>query len=602
MSGQKRLEVTFVYNRENHFGIAKDAEILEEGIRTWAKVKNVGVNKIRHVDPKEPPVPCDICIHLEIPYAVWFPWARFHAVLVNPEWWMDKAWDGYSSQIDSWLFRTDGARNRFVESGLCRVENSSVLRWKTKGDLTALLKNPMSTDKNDGWVWFLAGSTNKREAAKAVLPLWNSSWPKVNVYTIEPLELGDSIAPNVHIHVQDLSSEEHTRLAAFYPGHICLSKSEGFGYTAAEAEFVGAFTMLNTIEAYTENYGYCNPNCVAWVKTPEVSSGKALLADFENKEELYLELEKANNAFMTVRLEDARECRILRRTDSVKRASQFDATVGDWFGGVVNNVREKPSLPKHMPPILHSSDCPSISIITLVYGRPQFLDLAFHNLMLSDYPRAKIEWVVVDDSPAEESGSDKIAKFEEMFYPGKLTYVPLTKKVSIGKKRNIGVKKAKHDILLMMDDDDHYPQTSFRRRVAWLVGGKGLAGKGCAVCTSIAMYDLQKGISAVNVPPYGLSLSQRCSEATLTFTRDFWLAREFPDTSTSEGEGFLDGREADIVEIPPQQILVAFTHGLNTTSRGVPDAGKQGVGCFWGFPRPYLEFIHGLAGVKVEEA
>jgi hypothetical protein len=67
----------------------------------------------------------------------------------------------------------------------------------------------------------------------------------------------------------------------------------------------------------------------------------------------------------------------------------------------------------------------------------------------------------------------------------------------------------------------------------------------------------------------------------------------------AEGEGFLKGRLADVVEMPPQQIIVAFTHGTNTGSRRMPDAGN---GCFWGFPKPYLEFIHGLVGVKVEEA
>ena len=46
----------------------------------------------------------------------------------------------------------------------------------------------------------------------------------------------------------------------------------------------------------------------------------------------------------------------------------------------------------------------------------------------------------------------------------------------------------------MMDDDDHYPETSFRRRVAYLEKNPQV---GCAVCTTIALYDLRTGISAV---------------------------------------------------------------------------------------------------------
>jgi glycosyltransferase involved in cell wall biosynthesis len=208
-----------------------------------------------------------------------------------------------------------------------------------------------------------------------------------------------------------------------------------------------------------------------------------------------------------------------------------------------------------------------------------------------------MEWVIIDDSPAEESGSDKIVAFEEKFFPGKVRYIPLPKKISIGRKRNIGVKRSANEIILMMDDDDHYPQTSFRRRVAWLTNG----GKPCAVCTSIALYDLQKGISAVNVPPFNLGLAARASEATLTFTKDFWLQRAFLEVDMAEGEEFLKGRESSIIEMPPQQIIVAFTHGKNTSSRRIP--GSDGTnGCFWGFPKQFLYFVHGLAGVDIEES
>jgi hypothetical protein len=218
--------------------------------------------------------------------------------------------------------------------------------------------------------------------------------------------------------------------------------------------------------------------------------------------------------------------------------------------------------------------------------------------MLTDYPREKIEWVVVDDSPPEESASDKILSFEQRFFPGKIRYIPLPKKVTIGRKRNIGCRRAAHGVILMMDDDDHYPQTSFRRRVAWLL--KDQVAHRAAICTSIAMYDLNRGISAVNVPPFDLGLAERASEATLTFKVDFWHDRPFLEVDIAEAEDFLKGRESDVVEMPPQQIIVSFLHKKNTSSRRVPGLDAK-VGCFWGFPKQFLEFIHGLVGLTVEE-
>ena len=95
-----------------------------------------------------------------------------------------------------------------------------------------------------------------------------------------------------------------------------------------------------------------------------------------------------------------------------------------------------------------------------------------------------------------------------------------------------------------------------------------------------------------------LPLAQRISEATLTFRREAWLTRKFPHVSIAEGENWIQGREDHVIEIPPQQIIVAFTHGANQSSRSVPPNEKPS--CFWGFPKEYLMFIHGLVGVQVE--
>jgi hypothetical protein len=129
---------------------------------------------------------------------------------------------------------------------------------------------------------------------------------------------------------------------------------------------------------------------------------------------------------------------------------------------------------------------------------------------------------------------------------------------------------------------------------------RGASQQAIAGCTTIALYDLNKGISAVNVPPLDIACSQRISEATLTFYKSVWEERKFPDISVSEGEGWLEGRIDRFIEIPPQQIIVAFSHGANQTSRRIPPT-DQPPSCFWGFPKEYLIFIHGLVGVQLEE-
>jgi hypothetical protein len=251
---------------------------------------------------------------------------------------------------------------------------------------------------------------------------------------------------------------------------------------------------------------------------------------------------------------------------------------------------------RQLPPILLPEECPPISIVTPTYNRRKLIDIAFHNLLWSDYPIEKIEWIVVEDSDDQAlSSSDKIVQFGEHAKGLQLRYIPLQGKRTVGEKRNIGCEAATNEIILFMDDDDHYPPTSLRRRVAWLT--KSPNAPSAVGCTMLAMYDLIKGTSAVNVPPWGLPLGARVSEASLAFKKSFWEARKFSAVGVAEGEAWLLGRESEFLEIPPQQLIVAFSHGGNCSSRKIPDSKPS---CFWGFPPDYLKFIHGLAGVKVE--
>jgi hypothetical protein len=256
---------------------------------------------------------------------------------------------------------------------------------------------------------------------------------------------------------------------------------------------------------------------------------------------------------------------------------------------------------KFVPPPIELNQCPEISVITLLYNRRKFFDIAAHNMLLTDYPRQKIQWILVDDSDDnDDSPSDKVIKFQNDNPDfGSVVYVPLGTKTSIGAKRNLGVSLATNDIILMMDDDDHYPQTSFRRRVSWLLSRwPDGAAPSCCGCATIAMYDLVKAVSAVNMPPLNLPIGARLSEATLTFYKSFWEERKFPEVNIAEGEEWIKGREANVMELPPQHIIVAFNHRQNSTSRKIPDRADKG--CFWGFPKEYLEFVHKIAGMDIE--
>ena len=555
-SASKTTDIAIIYNKSNHFGLEKDAELLKRSLYTKGTV--------RFVDPLEIPSPAHINIHLEVPIYSFVPWGTYNIYVMNPEWYV-KAWDPYLKHFDAVITKED-----------LGLTNAYILPWS----LVPFPKQEHTKIKE--FLYLLGGSKNKRDFPKILLPLWKSTYPTLHLYSTEPIDFdsGVELATNIVLHVEDLSNEKRESLLQTYTGHICCSMSEGFGYTAAEANYVGAFTILNTLPVY--NVYTDNPN-VSWINTStSKTSEKYVYASFvQDTSKIAEGLIEAMEKFSTF------------TSTPILTQDKFQKNLIEIF----ERLPEKKKTV--LPPILERKDCPEISVVTLLYNRRRFFELARHNMLLTDYPKNKIQWIIVDDSDiVEEQASDKIIQTIEQFTGMDIHYVPLTHKTPISKKRNIGVTHCSNDIILFMDDDDHYPQTSFRRRVAWLTKHPMKPRATC--CTTIACYDLIKGVSAVNCPPFDIPLGQRISEATLTFYKSWFDQRSFDnDIQVGEGDSLVSGRESEVLEIPPQQIIVAFSHGKNTSSRRIPSAENVTPSCFWGFPKEYLTFIHELAGMKV---
>ncbi len=531
---------------------------------------------VRHCDPLEPPTYSDLLIHLEVPAFGWAPFSPKNCLVVNPELYNPTAWNSYLGRFDHII-----VKDRTAEAEFRELVGSKVvyIPWTIPPETVA----PSNKLRNE-FLWVIGGSANKRAYVRSLLRVWRATYPRLHITTVAELDLsGLEVLPNVTIRVGDISRSERVTMRSEYRGHICCSRAEGYGYTAAEAFSVGAFTILNSLPVYLDTYR-------------GVSTVHFLPSKLEDK---YYDV-GAETGVLQESLDE-----IMRSFVEKRRIVQDRKEIEARWGVFANEWKKlytpvpRPLTMKFVPPKLDATDCPSISIVTLVYNRKRFFDLACHSIMITDYPKDRIEWIVVDDSdePAEQN-SDRIVQVGEASAPIKFVYVPLKRKTPVSEKRNIGVKSASHSIVLYMDDDDHYPATSFRRRVAWLTLHPWRPR--CVGATTIACYDLLKGISAVNVPPMDIPLSQRISEATLTFYKAFWEEKGFPPgVVVGEGEGFLQGREEACLEIPPQQIIVAFSHGKNVSSRRVPSDTDVTPGCFWGFPKEFLIFIHGLAGVTL---
>jgi hypothetical protein len=574
--------IAIIVNKNNNYGLAKDAELLKESWIAWGRAHGSHGLKVSIKDPREPCEAVDVVVFLEVPHPVWFPWAAVRVMMVNGEWWMD-TWNEYVASFDIVIFKTEADKAQLAH--VFANKPSHIIRWK--GTLEP--REFVSKDNTiAGWVWFVGGSANKIAAAKKILPLWTADMPPVKVYTTADLafeEDGIALAKNVSIAKAYITPAQHRTAAAAYKGHICCSQAESFGFVAAEAVAAGAYMMINDIPAYSEYYGknssaYTIGDLSGVTRDVLLAAGKALLSADEKA------VKKSQRAFC----------------DAMKAA--YETT----FAGLATMCAQAATARQlgQLPPVVKPEDCPPISVLVPLKNYQNFINLILYNVMTTDYPLEKLEIVICDATPMQLSKAPVILQMGQKIEPAKLTYIPVDNHdATIGELRNMCVRYAAHDILVHMDADDYYPPTSFRRRVSWL---KSNPDADCVTITGVPGYCLQTARSFMTIPPYALSMAQRISEASLCYKRSFWDERRFPEgVAVSEGEGFLVGRTAGrVLEIPAGQIVVSFLHGKNTSGRYIPDestsdsASKKPTNA-WGFSPAELRFFHGLAGVEIEE-
>ncbi len=609
-SKQPLLQVNIIYNKANTFGLTRDAAVLSELVRAAAPGR---IGHVHLLDPREPPKQADIQFHLEHPVYSAVPWSVTNILLANVEHYEPTSYNPYLLSFDQvWVRDQAAARTIREVMGAGHEDKVCIVHWSLGSDgvpevgkkAAAAAAASLPDRKAAGFVAFIGGSETKAAAAEAVLSAWRATDPKLRIYTTRA-DVGTKLtaaaahtAGTVEIAVRELPADELQRLQKYHPAHLIVSCGEGFGYPAAEAEAAGAFALMTGLPVFKDYYGDEELTGVAYLG---VSDGAKRGMYEVNMESLRSDLERAFLRLYDYDADDVRVRQALARNRWEESIVSAQGPVGRLVEAVAEGRGGQGS--RVLPPVLTPDDCPPITVLTLTYNRRKFIDLPMFNLLTTDYPRSKIEWLVVEDSDDQEkAASDKILKFAADHPEITVSYLPLAKKTAIGDKRNAGIERAAHDIIVMMDDDDFYPATSFRRRVAWLtkgVFGPGLAAKPRAVATTmLAMYDLMSGKSAVNVPPWALPLGARVSEASMTFYKSFWAERAFPSVNVAEGEAWLAGREEEVMEIPPQQIIVALSHDANLSSRKIP--AEAPVSCFWGFDRDLLVFLHGLAGVKVE--
>jgi len=187
----------------------------------------------------------------------------------------------------------------------------------------------------------------------------------------------------------------------------------------------------------------------------------------------------------------------------------------------------------------------SVSIVIPTYNRKRFERLIEYNINSQDYFNI-IEIIVLDDSDVDRPLCIR------SLIPIRYYTLP---RMTIGMKRNCGVKLAHGDYIAFMDTDDFYAPDYISYSIFEMeTNNKTIAGS-----ADMNMWDGKQ------------FYKQRCmflhllNEATMVFKKSAWS--RFADTNSNEAVPFLEKNMNNIVETNIDRVMCCVCHKNNTVDK-----------------------------------
>lgn len=195
---------------------------------------------------------------------------------------------------------------------------------------------------------------------------------------------------------------------------------------------------------------------------------------------------------------------------------------------------------------------PLVSVCTPTFNRRPFIQNMFECFRNQDYPKSKIEWIIVDD------GTDKIGDLIKEADIPQIKYYEVNDKMPLGAKRNFMHQQVKGEIIVYMDDDDYYPPERISHAVETLLDNPDAL---CAGSSEIYIYF--KGMNKmIQCGPYG---PNHATAGTFAFRKELIKQTKYEDhAALAEERAFLKDYTVPFAQLDPMKTILVFSHEHNT--------------------------------------
>ena len=199
---------------------------------------------------------------------------------------------------------------------------------------------------------------------------------------------------------------------------------------------------------------------------------------------------------------------------------------------------------------------PFVSLCTPTFNRRPFIPMMIQCFMNQDYPKDRIEWIIVDD------GTDHVGDLLKNV--PSVEYYHVVRKMTLGEKRNFCNSQCKGDFILYVDDDDFYPPDRISYSVKMLQQNPEYL-----IAGSSEMYVYFKEIQKMyTIGPFNRN---HATAATFAFRKELLQITSFDDKeAVGEEKKFLkdkDLKPIPVLQLDPRKTILVFSHQHNSCSK-----------------------------------
>jgi len=202
---------------------------------------------------------------------------------------------------------------------------------------------------------------------------------------------------------------------------------------------------------------------------------------------------------------------------------------------------------------------PFVSVCTPTFNRRPFIPIIIEIFKNQDYPKSRLEWIIVDD------GTDPINDLIESANISQIKYHRVNEKMSLGKKRNYmhSLISPKSEYIIYFDDDDWYPHDRISHSIEMLEKNPS-----CLIAGSSELYCYFKKLKLgepdqlIQFGPYGPNHS---TAGTFCFHRKLLSISKYDDyKELAEEKDFLKEYSIPLCQLNPLKTILVFSHEQNT--------------------------------------